>query len=88
MSRGRPWSADDAARLRRLVAAGCTDGEIAESLARHPDLIRRRRREAGLAPGQSRAATVALMRVNRRRLGRKVAGRAEAGPGEPRGEPG
>ena len=88
MSRGRPWSADDAARLRRLVAAGCTDGEIAGAMARHPDLIRRRRREAGLAPGQSRAATVALMRVNRRRLGRKVAGRAEAAPGEPRGEPG
>ena len=88
MSRGRPWSADDAARLRRLVAAGCTDGEIAGAMARHPDLIRRRRREAGLAPGQSRAATVALMRVNRRRLGRKVAGRAEAGPGEQRGEPG
>lgn len=88
MSRGRPWSADDAARLRRLVAAGCTDGEIAGAMARHPDLIRRRRREAGLAPGQSRAATVALMRVNRRRLGLKVAGRAEAGPGEPRGEPG
>lgn len=80
MSRGRPWSADDAARLRRLVAAGCTDGEIAEAMARHPDLIRRRRREAGLAPGQSRAATIALMRVNRRRLGRKVAGRPEAGP--------
>jgi|GEM_PF-630872 len=80
MSRGRPWSADDAARLRRLVAAGCTDGEIAEAMARHPDLIRRRRREAGLAPGQSRAATIVLMRVNRRRLGRKVAGRAEKAP--------
>lgn len=80
MSRGRPWTSDDAARLRRLVAAGCTDGEIAEAMARHPDLIRRRRREAGLAPGQSRAATIALMRVNRRRLGRKVAGRAEASP--------
>lgn len=78
MSRGRPWTAEDAARLRRLVAAGCTDGEIAETMARHPDLIRRRRREAGLSPGQSRAATIALMRVNRRRLGKKVAGRAPA----------
>ncbi len=77
MSRGRPWTAEDAARLRRLVAAGCTDGEIAEAMARHSDLIRRRRKEAGLAPGQSRAATIALMRVNRRRLGKKVAGRAE-----------
>jgi hypothetical protein len=86
MSRGRPWTADDAARLRRLVAAGHTDGEIAAAMARHPDLVRRRRREAGLSPGQSRAATVALMRVNRRRLGKKVAGRidagrADAGPG-------
>ncbi len=77
MSRGRPWTAEDGAQLRRLVAAGCTDGEIAETMTRHPDLIRRHRREAGLAPGQSRAATVALMRVNRRRLGKKVAGRAE-----------
>ena len=59
------------------MAAGCTDGEIAEAMARHSDLIRRRRKEAGLAPGQSRAATIALMRVNRRRLGKKVAGRAE-----------
>lgn len=87
MSRGRPWTADDAARLRRLVAAGCTDGEIAEAMARHPDLIRRHRREAGLAPGQSHAATVALMRVNRRRLGKKVAGRAEAIAGESTREP-
>ena len=75
MSRGRPWSADDAAQLRRLVTAGETDARIAEAMDRHPDLIRRRRRAAGLAPGQSRAATVMLMRVNRRRLGKKVAGK-------------
>jgi phosphotransacetylase len=77
MSRGRPWTADDAAQLRRLVAAGETDARIAEAMGRHPDMIRRRRRSAGLAPGQSRAATVMLMRVNRRRLGRKVAGKYE-----------
>ncbi len=78
MSRGRPWSADDAAQLRRLVTAGETDARIAEAMDRHPDLIRRRRRAAGLAPGQSRAATVMLMRVNRRRLGKKVAGKYDA----------
>jgi hypothetical protein len=83
MSGGRPWTADDAARLRRLVAAGHTDGEIAAAMARHPDLVRRRRRDAGLAPGQSRAATVALMRVNRRRLGKKVAGRIDGGRIDP-----
>ena len=77
MSRGRPWSADDAAQLRRLVTAGETDARIAEAMDRHPDLIRRRRRAAGLAPGQSRPATVMLMRVNRRRLGKKVAGKHE-----------
>ena len=33
------------------------------------------RRAAGLAPGQSRAATIMLMRVNRRRLGKQVAGK-------------
>ena len=78
MSRGRPWSADDAAQLRRLVAAGETDARIAEAMDRHPDMIRKRRRAAGLAPGQSRAATVMLMRVNRRRLGKKVAGKYDA----------
>jgi phosphotransacetylase len=77
MSRGRPWSADDAAQLRRLVVAGETDARIAEAMGRHPDMIRRQRRTAGLAPGQSRAATVMLMRVNRRRLGKKVAGKYE-----------
>ena len=75
MSRGRPWTADDAARLRRLVAAGETDARIAETMERHPDMIRRQRRVAGLAPGQSRAATIMMMRVNRRRLGKKVAGK-------------
>ena len=78
MSRGRPWSAEDAAQLRRLVAAGETDARIAEAMDRHPDMIRRRRRAAGLAPGQSRTATVMLMRVNRRRLGKKVAGKYDA----------
>lgn len=77
MSRGRPWSADDAAQLRRLVAAGETDARIAEAMGRHPDMIRRRRRAAGLAPGQSRAATIMMMRVNQRRLARKVGGKLE-----------
>jgi hypothetical protein len=77
MSRGRPWTADDAAQLRRLVAAGETDARIAETMDRHPDLIRKRRGAANLAPGQSRAATIMLMRVNRRRLGKKVAGKYE-----------
>jgi glycerol-3-phosphate O-acyltransferase len=77
MSRGRPWTADDAAQLRRLIAAGETDARIAQAMDRHPDLIRRRRRAAGLAPGQSRAATVMMMRLNRRRLGKKVAGKYE-----------
>ena len=77
MSRGRPWTSDDAARLRRLVAAGETDTAIAEAMDRHPDLIRRRRRAENLAPGQSRAATIMMMRLNRRRLGKKVAGKYE-----------
>ena len=74
MSRGRPWTSDDAATLRRLVAAGYTDPEIGSAMARHPDLIRRRRAAAGLAAGRSHAATVALMRVNQRRLGKKAGG--------------
>ena len=51
MSRGRPWTADDAARLRRLVAAGETDAAIAEAMDRHPNMIRRRRCAENLAPG-------------------------------------
>ena len=74
MSRGRPWTSDDAATLRRLVAAGYTDPEIGSAMARHPDLIRHRRAAAGLAAGRSHAATVALMRVNQRRLGKKAGG--------------
>lgn len=74
MSRGRPWTSDDAATLRRLVAAGHTDAEIGSAMARHPDLIRHRRAAAGIAAGRSHAATVALMRVNQRRLGKKVGG--------------
>lgn len=77
MSSGRPWSADDAAQLRRLAGAGYTDVEIGRAMARHPDLIRRRRVGAGIPAGQSRAETIALMRVNRRRLGKKVAGKYE-----------
>ena len=59
MSRGRPWSAEDAAQLRRLVAAGETDARIAEAMDRHPDMIRRRRRAA---PPASRPASRALPR--------------------------
>ena len=75
------------AQLRRLVAAGHTDGEIGTAMTRHPDLIRRRRVEAGLAASRSPAATVALMRVNQRRLGKKAGGHTFRGtyaPAPPR----
>ena len=45
MSRGRPWSADDAAQLRRLVAAGETDARIAE-VKRNIDRFNQARNDA------------------------------------------
>lgn len=71
MSHGRPWTADDDGRLRRLVAAGMTDGQIGEEMDRHPDFIRHKRNDAGLRPGQSAVMTAMLARLTvRRRMAR------------------
>lgn len=67
MSHGRPWTADDAQRLRRLVAAGMTDAQIGEVMERHPEFIGCKRRAKKLQPGQSAVFTAMMARVNARR---------------------
>lgn len=67
MSNGRPWTADDAQRLRRLVAAGLTDGQIAEMMERHPKFIGTKRGALALKPGQSAVFTAMMARINARR---------------------
>lgn len=70
---GRPWSPDDTARLRRLVAAGMTDSAIGEAMGRHPQVIYDKRHEHGIEPGISRAAKAMIARLNMRRARRAVA---------------
>jgi hypothetical protein len=67
VSNGTPWTADDTRELRRLVASGLTDGQIGEKMGRERELICRKRNLLELAPGQSRAMTVALRRIRARR---------------------
>jgi hypothetical protein len=72
MSNGVPWSADDSARLRRLVASGLTDAQIADDMDRDRIVILRKRQELQLEPGQSAAMTAMLRRVNAMRRSRIV----------------
>ena len=65
---GRPWTADDDERLRRLVASGMTDGEVGERMGRHRDMIWRKRQALGLVPGVSPALTMMMARMNARRF--------------------
>lgn len=45
---GRPWTAQDDRDLRRYAAAGLSNGSIALRLARHKDVVRRRRKVLGI----------------------------------------
>lgn len=63
----RAWSPDDLSTLRRLVALGWHDGQIAEEMDRDRVVVCRKRNELELKPGQSRAMTVALRRIRARR---------------------
>ncbi len=71
MSRGRPWTSDDDATLRREVASGRGDDEIARHMDRHPKLIGRKRRDMELARGLSPIYVAMMARLNlRRRMAR------------------
>lgn len=72
MSNGRPWQADETSKLRRLNAAGMTDGEIAMELGnnRTRGQVQRKRDELKLKPGQSGVFTAMMCRINYRRMAR------------------
>lgn len=65
---GRAWTADELSTLRRLVAAGLTDGQIGTALGRARETVLRKRQALSLQPGQSLALSVALARLHARRL--------------------
>lgn len=64
----RCWSADDLSALRRLVAAGLTDGQIGEQLDRCRKLVQRKRAALSLKPGQSPKMTAMVRKIRARRL--------------------
>ncbi len=51
MSHGRSWTMDEVTTIRRMAAAGRSDGEIAMALGRHPKVVGRKRRDHGIACG-------------------------------------
>jgi len=69
---GHGWSADDIASLRRLVAAGWTDGRIGEALDRARETVQRKRAALRLEPGQSATMTAAVRRLRARRIARSL----------------
>jgi|EndMetStandDraft_6_1072998.scaffolds.fasta_scaffold1606186_2 IS30 family transposase len=64
---GRAWTADERSTLRRLVAAGLTDGEIGTALGRARETVQRQRKALRLRSGQSLAMSAALGRLHARR---------------------
>lgn len=67
MSNGRPWTADDTARLARLAMAGMTQRVIAEYMGRDRAQICRKMAEHNIAPGVSRLHVAVIARLNMRR---------------------
>jgi hypothetical protein len=65
---GRPFGEGDKQQLIRLLKAGKTDKEIGRDMKRHERFIRAKRTALGLAPGQSRALTAMMARLNYRRM--------------------
>lgn len=64
---GRAWTADELSTLRRLVAAGLTDGEIGTALGRARETVLRKRKALRLQAGQSMGMSAALGRLHARR---------------------
>ena len=72
MSRGNWWSAEESARLRRLVKTGAVDAEIAGLLGRSRETVTRKRKLLGLAPGSSPAYRAALARQAERKARKQM----------------
>jgi hypothetical protein len=68
MARGKLWSADESARLRRLVRAGSIDIEIAHAMRRPRETITRKRKLLGLSPGCSASYRAAMLRLAARKV--------------------
>ena len=65
--RGRTWTPDDSARLRRMAQAGYSDGEIARHLGFCRETITRWRAAQRIHRGMTAAMLAMLARVNMRR---------------------
>jgi len=65
--RGKAWTSDDTARLRRMATAGYSDGEIAQHLGFCRETVTRRRASSRIERGMSMAMIAVLARVNMRR---------------------
>ena len=65
---GMAWTTDETSKLRRLVAAGLTDGQIGEKLGRDRIVVCRKRNALDLKPGQTSAMTSALRRIRARKM--------------------
>ena len=70
MKERRPWTNDDIGRLKRFVQSGLTDVEIGEILKRRRDAVTKKRNELEIEPGQSRALTAMMTRINTRKSAR------------------
>lgn len=64
---GRQWTPEETSMLRRLVAAGMTDGEIGEKMGRHRQIVQTKRSALGIAPGRPTAYNGLMARINLRR---------------------
>lgn len=65
--RGRPWTGEDKAQLRRLVASGKTAAQIGEIMDRHERLIREKCKLHQFTLGYSPALKAMMARINMRR---------------------
>lgn len=67
MSNGRPWTSDEDARLRRLIASGMTHGQIGEDMKRNRMVIQRKCVELNLTGGYNPRIGAMMARINMRR---------------------
>lgn len=69
-----PWTAEDDAKLRHLVRAGWTDGQIARELGREAKQVQRRRYALDIESSFTKAHSMMVARLHlRRRLSRAKA---------------
>lgn len=73
MANGRAWTGDELARLRRLVAAGMTHGQIGADMKRDRMVVQRKCAELKLRSGYNPRIGAMMARINmRRRMARST----------------